>query len=152
MSVLKDLRNKMFADLEKGTKLKRILYDKCCHVLNGHKSNESLLISINELRTLDIGEVVKVSEGVEFEKIKESANEMTFITTMIEGGRFELHHHDCIEVCKILSGYMIETQRANIKSYRVYNVGDVAVYYKNESHALHATEYTQIEVRFLKEI
>ncbi len=151
MDELKTLRYNAIKYIEECNKHKQTAYKKFYDVLNSKLKN-SLLISMNDLRSLKVGEVVKISEGVEFEKVSEDKNEMKFITTMIDGGRFELHHHDCIEVCKILNGFMIETQRANVKSYRVYNVGDCAVYYINESHSLHATEFTQIEVRFLKEI
>jgi len=150
---LKEIRCRVKQDLQQFNALKKQAYDHFHSVLKLDSKEDIVFISMEELSTLKVGEVVKdLAEGVEFVKLFENENEMLFHTMLIEGVSFNLHYHDCVEICKVLEGCMIETQRANTKAIRYYGKNERAIYDKGEKHALHAQEYTLIEVRFLKDV
>jgi anti-sigma factor ChrR (cupin superfamily) len=152
MSDVRSFRQKMYKELEERNKVKKLALENCLKAVTNNKPNEVVFISKDQLRTLNIGEKVKLSDGVEFYKEKEDANEMLFYTIMLDGGVFNLHYHDCIEVCKVVEGVMFETQRGDVPHLRVYKKGDRAIYDVGEKHSLYATEYTLLEVRFLEKL
>ena len=152
MDKIKSLREKIYEDLQERNSLKKMAYDNCMKAITYKQTNETVFIAKDQLRTLDIGEVVKLSEGVEFHKISENKKEMVFLTVMIDGGRFNLHYHDCIEICEVKEGVMFETQRGDVKALRTYKKGERAIYDKGEKHSLYATQYTLLEVKFLDEL
>ena len=149
---LKDVRAEVRGNLERNNKLKELAYKNFYDVIND--SCETIYISNEQLKTLQIGERVKVSgnDDVEFIKISETPTKMVFHTIMIAGGKFVGHFHDWIEITKVLKGSMIETQKGERNSPMVLRVGDRAIYDKGEKHAMYVDEYTLLEVTFLEEI
>ena len=149
---LDDIRKEVRHNIEINNRLKELAYKSFYDVLNNSK--ELIYISNEQLKTLTIGERVKVSgnDDVEFIKISETDNKMVFQTIMIEGGKFTEHFHDWIEITEVLEGSMIETVKGERNSPRLLRVGDRAIYDKGEKHAMHVNEYTLLRVTFLKEI
>jgi len=145
------IRKRVLGNIERCNRLREHAYKNFQDVLDAKKHN-LVFISMEQLRTLNIGERIKFANDVEFEKISETQNEMLFHTIMVEGGRFSLHFHDCIEITKVLEGTMIETQKGDRLSTKIYKVGDRAIYDKGEQHSMTVDEYTLLEVRFLTEI
>lgn len=104
-------------------------------------------ITFEDLSLFEIGQRVIVNEKVEFEKIYQDKNKITFLTYMIDGGSFGFHNHDCIEICKVIRGNLIEPER----NYKTWSVGQEIIYSKNETHKPYATEESIYEVTFLKD-
>lgn len=146
---LQQMRTRIRNEISRNNDLKKEAYSNIDRVLN---TNDLVYISLEQLKTLRVGEVVKISDGVEFEKKFENENEMMFHTVMIEGGKFSLHFHNCVEICKVLEGVLIETQRGERKEIRLLNKGDRVIYDVGEKHSMHVKEYTLLEVRFIKNL
>lgn len=155
MGELKKLRKDVYDNLERQNRLKKVAYQNFDKVLDNNTYDENpIYISWEQLKTVQVGDTVKVSQDgtVEFIKISENEDEMVFNTMMFDGGKFTKHFHDCVEICKVLSGRMIETEKGERTTVKVYNVGQRAIYDKGETHAMYVNEYTLLEVRFLKKL
>ena len=149
---LAEIRQDVKDNIKKNNRLKELAYKNFYEVINNSK--ELIYISSEQLRTLKIGERVKVAgdDDVEFIKLSEDDNKMIFQTVMIAGGKFAEHFHDWVEVTEVLTGSMIETVKGERNSPRVLRVGDRAIYDKGEKHAMYVEEYTLLRVTFLKDI
>lgn len=148
---LKQLREEVHKDIDKQRRLKDDAI-KNFYKVNSNDYEGAVYISSEQLKSLAVGERVKLSDGVEFLKIVETQNKMVFHTMMVNGGKFGDHFHDWVEICKVLEGVLIETSRDGTKGTRIHNVGDRAIYDKGEAHSMHVNEYTLLEVTFLKDI
>ena len=149
---LTQIRQEVKDNIKRNNRLKELAYKNFYEVINDSK--KLIYISSEQLKTLKIGERVKVAgdEDVEFIKLSEDDNKMVFQTVMIAGGKFAEHFHDWVEVCEVLTGSMIETVKGERNSIRVLRVGDRAIYDKGEKHAMYVDEYTLLRVTFLKDI
>ena len=99
-------------------------------VMVGFGDEIKTLITFQDLMYFDIGERNELADGVFFEKTYHSEDKMIFITYMEKGGGFGLHAHECIEICNVLRGNLIERERG----YKVYTKGETVIYAKNEEH------------------
>lgn len=153
MNELTKLRRDVYQNLERQRRLKEVAYKNFNKVLDKNQT-EPIYISWEQLKTVQVGDTVKMSNDgdVEFIKLSENENEMIFNTMMFDGGKFTKHFHDCVEICKVLSGRMIETEKGDRLTTKVYSEGERAIYDKGETHAMYVNEYTLLEVRFLKQL
>ena len=117
-------------------------------VMIGYGDGVKTLITFKDLMLFDVGARNELSEGVFFEKTYHSEDKMVFTTYMEKGGSFGIHSHECIEICNVLKGNLIERERG----YKVYNKGESIIYAKNEDHRPYATEESVYEVIFLRDI
>ena len=148
-----ETRREVLTNIEKRSSLRTVAFLNFDKVLD-KTQEDPIYISWEQLKTVDIGETVKVSNDgtVEFIKIADNEDEMVFNTMMFQGGKFVKHFHNCVEICKVLSGRMIETMKGERLSHKVYEEGERAIYDKGEIHSMHVNEYTILEVRFLKRL
>ena len=150
---LKEIRDRVHKDLAKQKAMKDLAITNIYNVLS-KKQDDTVYISWKQLQTISIGENVEMSKDgdVVFIKLSEDENEMVFNTMMYQGGKFTAHFHDCVEICKILKGKMLETRKGDRLTMKVYTEGERAIYDKGELHAMYVDEYTVLEVRFLKKL
>lgn len=151
---LKEMRERVFKQLEHEKNIKKSLYNNLNKLLVADNSVEDDLVYVSseQLRSLNIGEKVTIDNGVEFEKISETHLKMVFYTTMIDGGKFGNHFHDWIEICEVLEGQLIETRKGDRLTTKVYNKGERAIYDKGEKHSMHVKEFTLLKVTFVKDL
>ncbi len=150
MQDIKQLRKDIRETIEFQNRLKQEAYRNYDKVINS-ENKDDVYISWQQLETMQIGETVK-HRGVEFIKRSATEKEMVFNTFMFDGGTFENHFHNCVEICTVLQGTMIEKRKGDRLTTKVYKEGDRAIYDAGELHSMYANEYTILEVRFIKNL
>jgi hypothetical protein len=68
------------------------------------------LQSYYDLKGWDIGQTQQVENGILATKLMEDDRMMRFSTAIEPGAAFGLHWHDCIEVCRVQAGTLMDKQ------------------------------------------
>jgi len=105
-------------------------------------------ISFQDLSLFVVGDRVVINEKVEFVKTSQCDNKMVFLTYLKEGGTFGFHKHNCIEICEVVEGILIEPER----NYKCFTEGETIIYAKNEIHKPYATRKSIYKVTYVKKL
>lgn len=103
------------------------------------------LVTKAELDVLEVGKVFQLNDKVQFEKVVNYKGDYHFVTTMLPGGTFGLHSHDCFEKCIPYIGELIcpckgEKQR--------FGKNEEVVFGPNEAHRPYVEKFTVLRVYF----
>lgn len=77
------------------------------NTLEGFSSDESSMIDLETLRSLNVGEW-HAFVGGRYKLARITKDEAIFITEMDAGGTFGLHEHDCIERGIVIEGHLLD--------------------------------------------
>lgn len=90
----------------------------------------------------------KLIEGVHNIKILHSENHCRFLTTIPPLKSFNIHWHDCLEICTVLAGKMADKEKG-----KTFEMGAVCKYRAFEKHIPtnpSSTDYLYLIVDFYK--
>lgn len=114
-------------------------------VLDNFKSPEPDMITKESLDALPVGEVYSLDSKVQFEKVEDHNGSYHFVTTMKPGGSFNIHHHDCYEMCIPYIGELICPTKGGKNRFRK---NEPVIFGPGEVHKPYVEEFTVIRVYF----
>lgn len=144
----KEVRSYVAESNIKKQELLNIANSKIDNIMTGFGDENETVISFKELLMFKIGVRNELNDGVFFEKTYQDENKIIFMTYMLSGGGFGVHSHDCIEICKVQKGNLIERTRG----YRVYEEGSTVIYAPQELHRPYSTKESLYEVTFYRKL
>ena len=112
------------------------------------------MITYDELKSVEFNKWIQVNEGVKFKRVYHPTKPVFFHTemhpekTILKTACFGLQEHDCKEVCRIITGHLIET----LESGKMYEKNDVVIYPAFYKHRPASNVYAFYEVEFIQMI